>query len=94
MTKFINNVLLVMRYILFILSFSVTIYGMIFLYSYFSYEIFVIIIPYILLLVAFVVDLCFKRRKILNNCFYNLTACLVFGLNIFIIFTIIQKLFH
>lgn len=83
MTKFINNVLLVMRYILFILSFSVTIYGM---NSYFSYEIFVIIIPYILLLIAFVVDLCFKRRKILNNCFYNLTACLVFGLNIFIIF--------
>ena len=33
MTKFINNILLVMRYILFILSFSVTIYGMIFLYS-------------------------------------------------------------
>ena len=78
MTKFINNVLLVMRYILFILSFSVTIYGMIFLYSYFSYEIFVIIIPYILLLVAFVVDLCFKRRKILNNCWWRWSYWMVF----------------
>ena len=43
-----------------------------------------IFIPFIVLLVVFIINIIFKQNGVTNNLFYNLTCCLVFATVLFV----------
>ena len=43
-----------------------------------------VLIPFILLLIIFIINIAFKQKSVTNNLFYNITCCLVFATILFV----------
>lgn len=81
MKKILNYLFLVLKFILLIISFGLTFYIVLSMYSRIEKNIInslPIFIPFLLTLVLFCINILFKQKTLNNNLFYNLTCCLVF----------------
>lgn len=81
MKKILNQLFLILKFILFFISLIITLYIMIGMYLRIEKNIINLIflfIPYLLLFCLFVINHLFKQTGILNNIFYNFTCVLVF----------------
>lgn len=87
MTSIINKIFGILKYILLIISFVLTLYIIIYMYHRLnksliqSYKIF---IPFIMIFILFCTNFLFNKKKVQKNLFYNITCCLVFSLIIFV----------
>lgn len=87
MSSIINKILDMLKYILLIISFVLTLYIVIYMYHRLnkslveSYKIF---LPFIIIFVLFCINFLFNKKKIRRNVLYNITSCLVFALIIFV----------
>ncbi|MGN0973354.1 MAG: hypothetical protein ACI4OT_01280 [Bacilli bacterium] len=87
MTSIVNKIFSILKYILLIISFVLTLYIVIYMYHRLnksliqSYKIF---IPFIIIFVLFCINFLFNKKKVQKNLFYNITCCLVFCLIIFV----------
>lgn len=87
MKKILNLLLYILRYILCIISFSMTLYIMIIMCNRLDkgfIDIVYLAIPYLLLFLLFLFNLFLKNKYINSNIFYNITCCLVFIVNILV----------
>lgn len=85
MKNMINWILLILRYILFLVGFSFTLYIVVAMYKRLDKDIsnsINIFLPYFLLLVIYFINIIFRQKRVNKNIFYNLTCCLVFITNI------------
>lgn len=87
MTTIINKIFGILKYILLIIAFVLTLYIIIYMYHRLnksliqSYKIF---IPFIMIFILFCTNFLFNKKKVQKNLFYNITCCLVFSLIIFV----------
>lgn len=87
MTSIINKIFGILKYILLIIAFVLTLYIIIYMYHRLnksliqSYKIF---IPFIMIFILFCTNFLFNKKKVQKNLFYNITCCLVFSLIIFV----------
>ena len=82
MKKLLNSMFLVLKFILLIFAFAVTLYIILSMYNRVNKDILEalpIFIPYILLLLLFFINITVKQRTVNDNIFYNFTCCLVFS---------------
>lgn len=82
MRKILNSLFLVMKFILLISSFSITLYIMLSMYSRVNKDIIEalpIFVPYAILLLLFFINETAGQKQVNNNIFYNVTCCLVFS---------------
>ena len=82
MNKILNSIFLVLKFILLILSFGLTLYIVLSMYKRIEKNIIEslpIFIPYIILLLLFFINITMNQKSVNKNLFYNLTCCLVFG---------------
>ena len=87
MKRLINGLCSFLKYVLLIVSFGLTLFIILRMYVRLNKsldESIVIFLPYILLLMLFVINSIFKREGITKNLFYNLTAALVFATNVYV----------
>lgn len=87
MKRLINGLCSFLKYILLIVSFGLTLFIILRMYIRLNKsldESIVIFLPYILLLMLFVINSIFKREGVTKNLFYNLTATLVFATNVYV----------
>lgn len=81
MKKIINNFLMVLKFLLLLVSFGLSFYIVLSMYSRVDkgiMEAIPIFLPYIFLLIVFSINISLKQKLVNNNLFYNLTCCLVF----------------
>lgn len=87
MTSFFNKLFSVLKYVLLIVAFVLTLYIVIYMYHrlgksvFYSYSIF---IPYIILFIAFCINFLFGQKRVNKCLFYNFVCCLVFFLIVFV----------
>lgn len=89
MKKVFNWLFSFLKYVLLLLSFGLTLFIILRMYSRLNKSLnsaIVIFIPYFILLFLFLLTSIFKREGITKNLFYNMTANLVFITNIFVCF--------
>lgn len=82
MKKILNIIFLILKFILLIISFGMSLYIVFSMYSRVGknlIESLPIFIPYVIILMFFFMNLTFKQYQVNNNIFYNLTCCLVFS---------------
>ena len=87
MTKILNGVFSILKYILLLVSFMFTFYIMMSMYERLEksmVDALPTFIPYLILFLLMAFNLIFKQAQVNNNIFFNLTACLIFGLFIFV----------
>jgi len=87
MKRLINSLCSFFKYILLIVSFGLTLFIILRMYMRLNKsldEAIVIFLPYVILLILFIINSFFRRDKITKNLFYNLTATLVFTTNIYV----------
>ncbi len=87
MVKLINKLFLVLKFLLLVLAFIVTLYIVMIMYKRLGknvVEAFCLFLPYVLLIGLFVINIIFKQKSVLDKLFYNLTCTLVFCLIIFV----------
>lgn len=81
MTKLLNYLLLALKFILLLISFVITFFIMISMYNRLDKNVLDCIptmLPFILLLFLFTINIILKQKETMNNIFFNLTCCLVF----------------
>lgn len=81
MKKILNTVFLILKFILLIISFGMSLYIVFSMYSRVGKnftESIPIFIPYVIILMFFFMNITFRQKQVNNNIFYNLTCCLVF----------------
>lgn len=81
MTKLLNYLLLALKFILLLISFVITFFIMISMYNRLYKNVLDCIptmLPFILLLFLFTINIILKQKETMNNIFFNLTCCLVF----------------
>lgn len=81
MTKLLNYLLLALKFILLLISFVITFFIMISMYNRLDKNVLDCIptmLPFILLLFLFTINVILKQKETMNNIFFNLTCCLVF----------------
>lgn len=87
MTSFFNKLFSVLKYILLIIAFVLTLYIVIYMYHrlgksvFYSYSIF---IPYIILFISFCINFLFNQKRVNKCLFYNFVCCFIFALIIFV----------
>lgn len=82
MKKILNTIFFVLKFILLILSFGLSIYIILSMYKRIEKDIIEalpIFIPYAILLLLFFINIVLDQKTVNKNLFYNLTCCLVFG---------------
>lgn len=87
MVRLINKLFLVLKFLLLVLAFIVTLYIVMIMYKRLEknvFEAFFLFLPYVLLIGLFVINIIFKQDSVLDKLFYNLTCILVFCLIIFV----------
>ena len=87
MKKIINGLCSFLKYVCLIISFGLTLFIILRMYTRLNKslsEAIFIFLPYLLLLILFIVNSFFKKEGITKNIFYNITATLVFATNIFV----------
>ena len=81
MNKLLNYLLLDLKCILLLISFLITFFIMISMYNRLDKNVLDCIptmLPFILLLFLFTINIILKQKETMNNIFFNLTCCLVF----------------
>lgn len=87
MSKSINLLLNVYKFLLLFISFGLSIYifmGMSFRLGNDLFSSILYLVPFVILLVIYILNFVFKQDRINNNLFYNLTSLLVFAVIIFV----------
>lgn len=87
MKKIFNLLFSFMKYVLLLISFGFTLFLVLKLYARLEKNIkdsISIFVPYILLLILFLINICLNRAYVRKNLFYNITCCFVFTTNIFV----------
>ncbi len=87
MKKILNVMFLSLKFILLLITFGLTLYIVLSMYQRINknmIESISIFLPYLLILVIFLVNIFLKQKWITNNLFYNLVCCLVFATSIVI----------
>ncbi len=87
MKKIVNGLLSFFKYIFLLLSFGLTLFIILKMYTRLNKSLtsaVVIFIPYFILLVLFLINSFLKREGVIKNLFYNMTATLVFFTNTFV----------
>lgn len=82
MKKIINSIFLVLKFILLVISFGMSLYIILSMYKRVEkniIEALPIFIPYVILLLLFFINITIGQKGVNQNVFYNLTCCLVFG---------------
>ena len=82
MKKILNGLFLVLKFILLIISFGISLYIVLSMYHRINKDIInavPIFIPFVLVLLLFFINITAHQKQINNNIFYNLTCCLVFS---------------
>lgn len=81
MKKIFNGLFLVLKWILLLASFAFTFYIILSMYDRLEKSIIESIdlfIPYILILILFMINIFLRQKQVSGNIFYNLTCCLAF----------------
>ena len=87
MTSIINKIFGILKYILLIIAFVLTLYIIIYMYHRLNKSLiqaYKIFIPFIMIFILFCTNFLFNKKKVQKNLFYNITCCLVFSLIIFV----------
>ncbi len=82
MKKILNGLFFILKWILLLSSFAVTFYIVLSMYDRVNknlMESISLFIPYVLILILFMINIIFKQKSVSKNLFYNLTCCLVFA---------------
>lgn len=82
MKKILNKMFLVLKFLLLIGAFSITLYIILSMYHRVNKDIVEavpIFIPYVLVLLLFFINVSTNQNNVNNNLFYNLTCCIVFS---------------
>lgn len=94
MTKIFNKFFYVLKFILHIVSFILTLFILLYMYDYLQkqplgkdfWEFFQVLIPFIILIILYVVDIILKRKEVNDDIFYNVTCTLVSCAILFMIY--------
>jgi len=89
MNKLLSRILNLLKYLLLIIAFGATFFGIIVTYQRLEKPIIdsiPVFIPFVLVLITFIISLFVKSKIIKDNLLYNFTACLVMTVIIFVIF--------
>ena len=84
MKKLLNILFCIFKYIFFIISFISSLYIVIIMgvkYNKSYFDIFFMFVPYLILLLLFILNIFLKNDKVNKNIFYNITCFLVFLVN-------------
>lgn len=105
MKRIINGLFSFLKYVLLILAFGLTLFIILRMYTRLSKTLndaVFVFLPYAILLLLFILNICLKREAVTKNIFFNITASLVFSVNIFVclraildrnmLFNVIQKM--
>lgn len=87
MVKLINKLFLVLKFLLLIIAFIMTLYIVMVMYERLEKNILeslFLFLPYVILIGLFVINAVFKQNNILDKLFYNITCIAVFCLIIFV----------
>lgn len=87
MKKIVNGLLSFLKYLFLLLSFGLTLFIILKMYTRLNKSLdsaVVIFIPYLILLLLFLINSFLRREGVTKNLFYNMTATLVFLTNIFV----------
>lgn len=87
MKKLLNILFCIFKYIFFIISFISSLYIVIIMgvkYNKSYFDIFFMFVPYLILLLLFILNIFLKNDKVNKNIFYNITCFLVFLVNSYI----------
>lgn len=87
MKKILNGMFFILKLLLLLLSIGITLYIVLSMYRRINKSIISsinIFIPYLLILILFMINIIFKQQNINKNLFYNLTSCLVFFVTILV----------
>lgn len=87
MTKILNGFFGILKYVLLIVSFMFTFYIIMSMYERLEksiVEALPIFIPYLILFLLISFNMIFRQKQVTGNFFFNFTACLVFGVFIFV----------
>ena len=82
MKKILNGLFYFLKFLLFFMAFSLTLFIMIRMYQRLnknildSYRVFV---PFFAILIFFIINIFARQKSVTKNIFYNITCCLVFG---------------
>lgn len=82
MKRILNGLFFVIKWILLLSSFAITFYIILSMYDRVNkslMEATSLFIPYVLILVLFMINIILKQKSVSKNLFYNLTCCLVFA---------------
>lgn len=81
MKKILNGLFLILKWILLLAAFAFTFYIILSMYDRVEKSIFEsvdLFIPYVIILVLFMLNIFLKQKQVSGNIFYNLTCCLSF----------------
>ena len=82
MKKILNIMFAILKYILLLGAFAITLFIIVRMNARLSKSFSTVIpefIPFLLIFLLFVINLMFKQNGVNNNIFYNLTSCIVFA---------------
>lgn len=82
MKKILNIMFIILKYILLLGAFAITLFIIVRMNARLSKSFSTVIpefIPFLLIFLLFVINLLFKQKGVNNNIFYNLTSCIVFA---------------
>lgn len=87
MVSVFNKIFYVLKFILLIVAFALSLYITIYMYHRLDKSLmasYTIFLPYILIFIIYCINSIIGQKRVNNNIFYNLTSCLVFSLIIFV----------
>lgn len=82
MKKILNGLFFALKWILLLSSFAITFYIILSMYDRVNkslIESVSLFIPYVLILILFMINVVLKQKSVSQNLFYNITCCLVFA---------------
>lgn len=89
MKRLLNAVLSFLKYLLLVLAFGSTLFVILKLYTRLEKDItesISVFLPYLVLLIMFVISFCLNREYVRKNMFFNVTCCLVFLTNLVVVY--------
>jgi len=87
MKKILNHFFSILQFVLWILSFFMTLYITVYMYQRLEksmFEAFPILLPFVLVLIFYFINIIFRQKFVLKSLFYHITSCLVFLTIIFV----------
>ncbi len=82
MKKIFNGLFYFLKFLLFVASFSLTLLIIVQMYNRLGKDVFdsiPVFVPYLCLLILFIINILLRQKSVTKCVFYNITCCLVFG---------------